>query len=68
LVIPGRPERPNPESSYTRFCSCFWIPDSRHGASKTRVNALAAASGMTVENAGATHSNTKMRYAAAEVA
>jgi hypothetical protein len=40
----------------------------RHGASKTRVNALAAASGMTVENAGATRSNTKMRYAAAEVA
>jgi hypothetical protein len=46
LVIPGRPEGANPESRHTDQ-ACCWIPDRCHSASKTRVNALMAASKMT---------------------
>ncbi len=38
-VIPGHREAADPESRH-KFGASFWIPGSRHSASKTRVNAL----------------------------
>jgi hypothetical protein len=46
IVIPGRAERREP-GIQSKLYPRIWIPDRRHSASKTRVNALMAASGMT---------------------
>ena len=50
VVIPGRAEGANPDSRVARqTLGLLWIPDRRHSASKTHVNALMAASGITAE-------------------